>query len=185
MNVLSKNGLIDLDDAVDYAGGYGTLSKILKKYLNTGLSVYDPLIQDAGQDFYIQLRPGQKFNLVITSALFEHLTTRALFDEINELVTDSGCLFLHTLVCENVPKDPDWFYIEPPVHCAVHTNKSMSLLMEQWNYQSSLYCPAAKSWVLFKEDKADIQAKIEAINKEFQTEYIIYKKGFVDYWKGF
>lgn len=56
--------------------------------------------------------------------------------------------------------------------------------MSQWGYESSIYCPSAKYWVLFKKDKY-IKEKVEFINKEFQTEYLVYKKGFVDYWKGF
>jgi hypothetical protein len=60
----------------------------------------------------------------------------------------------------------------------------MELLMSQWGYESSIYCPSAKYWVLFKKDKY-IKEKVEFINKEFQTEYLVYKKGFVDYWKGF
>jgi len=39
--------------------------------------------------------------------------------------------------------------------------------------------------VLFKKEVANIQEKINLINNEFQSEYLIYKIGFVDYWKGF
>ena len=96
-----------------------------------------------------------------------------------------GSLIIHTVICENIPKNPDWFYIEPPVHTTFHTNKSMSILMKQWGYEASIYCLSAKSWILLKEASQEIKEKVENINKEFQTEYLIYKEGFVDYWKGF
>ncbi|MBL4706050.1 MAG: hypothetical protein JKY54_16105, partial [Flavobacteriales bacterium] len=101
------------------------------------------------------------------------------------LVSEDGCLMIHTVICENIPKNPDWFYFGPPVHCAFHTNKSMEILMEKWGYKSSIYCPSAKSWVLLKRESKEILESVEAINVELQTEYLICKTGFVDYWKGF
>jgi len=91
-------------------------------------------------------------------------------------------MIIHTVICENIPKNPDWFYIEPPVHATFHTNKSMGILMEQWGYKASIYCLSAKSWVLFKESKG-VEEKVCNINKELQTQYLVYKDGFVDYWK--
>ncbi len=182
INILSINEVINIENAIDYAGGYGTLSKVLNKYFKLKLSVYDPFVNNKYQDFYIP-KLKENYKTVINSALFEHLTRRKSYDKINGLVADDGCLIVHTLVCENIPNDSGWFYMEPPVHCAFHTNKSMSLLMKQWNYNSSIYCPKAKSWVLFKKDNPDTKLKVDLINKEFQTEYLIYKNGFVDYWK--
>lgn len=185
LNLLNKNNVLNLNKALDFAGGYGTLSKILKKYFNVHLSVYDPHIQEENQVHYISEKELGKYDLVITSALFEHLFLREDFDKINSLVSDFGFLLIHTVVCENVPKDENWFYMEPPVHCAFHTNKSMSILMKQWNYEASIYCPSAKTWVLLKKGNSEIIKKIDLINSELQTNYLIYKEGFVDYWKGF
>ena len=123
--------------------------------------------------------------MVLNSALFEHLFTRDSFDEINNLVSGNGFMIIHTVICENIPQNENWFYMDPPVHCAFHTNKSMSILMSQWNYEASIYCSSAKSWILIKKAKSSIEEKIESLNRELQTEYFIYKKGFVDYWKGF
>ena len=94
-------------------------------------------------------------------------------------------MILHTVVCENIPHDQDWFYFQPPVHCAFHTNKSMDILMKQWGFNSSIYCIIGKIWILFKKEPENLVDKINSINKEFQKEIIFYKKGFVDYWKGF
>jgi ribosomal protein L30E len=92
-------------------------------------------------------------------------------------------MIIHTVVCENIPNDPNWFYITPPVHSALHTNKSMDILMKQWGYVSSIYCPSSKCWVLFKNEPETLKSKVESINKLFQTDYLHYSVGFMDYWK--
>jgi len=185
IKVLAENGIIDGCDMVDFAGGYGTLSNILNKYFKITLPVFDPYVQNNDRHIYISKENLGRYKTVINSALFEHITTRESFDEINECVTENGCMIIHTVVCETIPNDANWFYLRQPVHCAFHTNKSMNILMDQWGYQSSVYCPLSKCWVLFKKDMPAIQEKISAINTEFQTEYLIHKQGFVDYWKGF
>ncbi len=186
INVLLKNQILE-DDMLDYAGGYGTLSKSLKKYFDISLPVYDPYVQSDDFSNYVEKKDLKTYKTVVTSALFEHILKREGFDEINALVdaNGGGSLIIHTVICENIPKDPNWFYIEPPVHTTFHTNKSMSILMKQWGYEASIYCLSAKSWILLKEASEEIKEKVENINKEFQTEYLIYKEGFVDYWKGF
>lgn len=188
LKILDRHGLIQMENAIDYAGGYGTLSSILQKYFSMHLPVYDPYVTDENSNIeYINDYPDKRYDVLINSALFEHLFTRSEFDRINNLIDpNQGCMFLHTVVCDNIPYNENWFYFEPPVHCAFHTNKSMNILMEQWGFTSSLYCPKAKSWVLFKNPVAGMNEAISAINSEFQTEYILYNpKGFVDYWKGF
>jgi hypothetical protein len=73
----------------------------------------------------------------------------------------------------------------PPVHTAFHTNKSMDILMKQWGYKSSIYCPMAKSWILLKKKSDEYYERCKLVNEEFQTEVFILKDGFMDYWKGF
>lgn len=188
INVLLKNNIID-HDMLDFAGGYGTLSNTLKKYLDISLPVYEPYVHSSSISSvnYINKKNLRTYKTVITSALFEHIFKRDDFEEINSLVSKSedGKLIIHTVICETIPKDPNWFYIEAPVHTTFHTNKSMSILMQQWNYKASIYCLSAKSWILLKEPNQIIKEAVEKINKEFQTKYLIYKEGFVDYWKGF
>jgi len=186
LNILKTNDVISFENAIDFAGGYGTLSSILNKYYKITLPIYDPYISSDNNDIqYIQQYELSKYSLVFNSALFEHLFTRESFDEINHLISDDGCMILHTVICENIPHDENWFYMEPPVHCAFHTNKSMEILMAQWGFLSSIYCPSAKFWVLFKKEPDNLIQKVFQVNKEFQTDVIIYKRGFVDYWKGF
>ena len=185
LKVLSEYQIIDINDMIDFAGGYGNLSNLLSKYFNYTLPIYDPYINCNNKNLYITKESLKKYNTVINSALFEHVVSRDTLDEINNLVSNDGCMIIHTVVAENIPNDENWFYIKLPVHCSFHTNKSMQILMNQWNYSSSIYCPSSKSWILFKKDTFEIEEKIKAINKEFQCEYFIYKKGFVDFWKGF
>jgi hypothetical protein len=182
IKVLAENLIIDSNNILDYAGGYGSLSKVIEKYFGINLPVYEKFVHS--KTFHKYVSELKNYNTVINSATFEHIFHRKEFDKINSLVDNSGVLILHTVVCENIPSDSNWFYITP-VHTTFHTNKSMKILMKQWGYQASIYCLSAKSWILFKKPRYDLKEKVKKINKEFQTEYLIYKEGFVDYWKGF
>ncbi|AEM41670.1 methyltransferase domain-containing protein [Ketogulonicigenium vulgare] len=183
--ILGRNGIVDLGRTLDYAAGHGTLAGIMARYFDHHIATYDKYIASDGHD---PARPPQPARLVINSAMFEHVTTRAALDALNDLVTSDGVLMLHSVICDRVPADPDWFYLRPIVHCAFHTNASMEVLMQQWGYAASIYAPKAKSWFLFKAGYPDLEhlpAQIAALNTEFQTEMFIYKSGFVDFWKGF
>lgn len=187
--ILKENDILDLDDGLDYAAGYGTFSKCLKKYFNIGIRIFDRYVHSSDEGMrYVAQKALSRYKLVINSAMFEHVLNRHALDEVNGLVKDDGVLMLHTVVCERIPKDPGWFYIDTMVHTALHINKSMSILMDQWGYGASIYSPQAKSWFLFKRDNPlidDLEAKVAGINHELQTTYLHYKRGFVDYWKGF
>jgi hypothetical protein len=186
--ILDKEGLIDIDNSVDYAAGYGTLAKFVKKHLGRDIDLYDPYITNASSEVHYITKPERhKYPLVINSAMFEHVMNRSALDEIDSLVSPSGVLMMHTLVCENVPKDANWFYLLA-VHTAFHTNRSMAILMEEWGYAASLYSPQAKSWFCFKKDSPHLhrlEASVQRINDELQARWFYYKPGFVDYWKGF
>lgn len=187
--MLGTNGVVDLGDALDYAAGYATMAQFLRKYFGTSINTFDRYVRNPDPAIrYVEEDALGKYKLVINSAMFEHVLDRAALDEVNGLVADDGVLMLHTVICERIPPDPNWFYLTPMVHTAFHTNKSTAILMEQWGYAASIYCPQAKSWFLFKQGSAlldRLEAAVEAINRESQTEFLIYKKGFVDYWKGF
>ena len=170
---------------LDYAAGYGTLNKILSKYNGIELALFDPYVQTHSVSNYVDKSDLKPYKTVINSAMFEHVLKREDLDCVNNIVADDGCLIIHTVVCENVPNDPDWFYLRPPVHTAFHTNKSMEILMAQWGYRSSIYCPQSKCWVLLKDEIQKIENKITALNRELQSNWFYCKSGFVDYWKGF
>lgn len=189
LSILSKNGILELSDTLDYAAGYGTLSKFIKKYFDKEIKIFDQYVKSNADDLvYVAEKDLKKYQLVINSAMFEHVLNREGLDEVNNLVAVDGVLMLHTVICERIPADPDWFYLAPMVHTAFHTNKSMAILMEQWGYASSIYSPQAKSWFLFKKDYSrlkELESKVAEINKSIRTKYFYYKSGFVDYWKGF
>ena len=189
LQILNKNNIVNLPTALDYAAGYGTLGKFIQKYFNVRINSYDRYVQDpSSSEGYISFPNRGQYQLVINSAMFEHVTTRRDLDEVNQFVADDGVLVIHTQICENVPNDPKWFYLEPIVHTAFHTNKSMSVLMKQWGYSASIYSLKARSWYLFKNKYpylSCLENKVRQINDELQSEYFFYKEGFLDYWKGY
>lgn len=189
LQMLARNGVLDLDDSLDYAAGYGTLSKFLSKYFDARLRIFDRYVRD-GSSGSVHVAESQlgRYGLVINSAMFEHVLDRAALDEVNNLVADDGVLMLHTVVCERIPRDPNWFYLAPMVHTAFHTNRSMALLMAQWGYAASVYSPLAKSWWLFRAGHPAlerIEDIVDTVNTELRMKYFLYKPGFVDYWTGF
>lgn len=182
LELLARNMIIDDSGILDYAAGYGTLSHLSKKYFQRTINNYDKYITSQQQNYIADPMPGS-WSLVINSAMFEHVLSRDDLDAVNKFVAADGALMIHTVVVENVPQDPYWFYIDIPVHTAVHTNKSMAIMMQQWGYQSSVYSPKSKSWILLKKPYSTIKSQVENINNELQTEYLFAKDGFVDYWK--
>ena len=185
IRLLEKNGIISTDGIIDYAGGYGTLSDILAKYFDFELPIFDPFVRNDNSGRYVAESELKQYQTVFNSAMFEHVLRREDLDRVNNMVENDGCLIIHTVICENVPNDPNWFYLRPPVHTAFHTNKSMEILMNQWNYRSSIYCPQSKCWVLLRKPVEEVEQKIAALNRELQSDWFYCKKGFVDYWKGF
>jgi hypothetical protein len=183
--LLGGTGIINTDRMLDYAAGYGCLSKLLAKYMDLQLPIYDPYVKDGGSGEYVETSELRTYKTVINSAMFEHVLRREDLDQVDHLVDDDGSLVIHTVVCENIPNDPDWFYFRPPVHTAFHTNKSMEILMNQWNYRSSIYAPKSKCWVLLRQDVDRVEPKVRGLNEELQSEWFHCKQGFVDYWKGF
>ncbi|EUL60825.1 hypothetical protein P842_02005 [Enterobacter roggenkampii UCI 39] len=182
IELLARNNIIDDSRILDYAAGYGTLSHLIQKYFKRNTFCYDKYVQNP--DFtYIDDPDEKSWSLVVNSAMFEHVITRNDLDNVNRLVDDAGSLFIHTVVVEKVPEDPNWFYIDVPVHTCVHTNKSMSILMEQWGYRSSVYSPKSKSWVFLRQPYKEVKPIIERINQELQTTWLFGKDGFLDYWK--
>lgn len=183
--ILSKSNIVDASSMLDYAAGYGSLSHLLNKYFGMSLPKYDPYVNKGGDRPYLKDEELGTYKTVINSAMFEHVRSRDDLDRVHSLVTSDGCMIVHTLVCERVPSDPDWFYLRPPVHTAFHTNKSMEILMAQWGFKSSLYCPQSKCWVLLRDDVSHVERLVADMNLELQCQWFHCKNGFVDFWKGF
>ncbi len=180
---LADIGLLDTKGRwLDFACGDGKLSDILKEHYDLELLKYDRYMRDAQGFLDDEALVKGSFDFVITTSVFEHFTRRTDFDLVESLVSADGVLGLHTLVCEDVPPDPSWFYLLP-VHCAFHTNKSMSILFKQWGYRASIYNVEAQLWLWFRTDPEEIQSiAIKANLRESRPKYV-YKADFVDYWK--
>jgi hypothetical protein len=166
---------------LDYACGDGKLSDLLAGR-GRRLLKYDRYMQRR-KDYLSEgeLRP-RRFGLVLTTSVFEHFTRREQFDAVEKLVAEDGVLGLHTMVCERVPADASWFYLLP-VHCAFHTNKSMSILFEQWGFRSSVYHVDSRLWFWFRGPDSEIEERVGRANQRQNAPTYLYKKGFVDYWK--
>jgi hypothetical protein len=182
LDVLHRDGLVEGEPWLDWGAGEASLSRILAERHGLRLRNFDRFRRpphDATSE--AELRPG-RYNLVVNSALFEHVRTRATLDEIHACVhPDHGVLAIHTLVRGEIPRDPDWMYLLP-VHCAFHTNPSMQRLMEQWGYTCSVYNPAAKLWAMFRQPPDTVRAGAERVNARLGETYLHFKTGFMDYW---
>jgi hypothetical protein len=177
-----KIGLLREGRWLDYACGDGTLSQVLRTQYHLPLLNYERYMPQ--REGFLQprdLTPGS-FDFVITTSVFEHFIRREQFDSVEALVSQAGVLGTHTLVCESVPADPTWFYLNP-VHCAFHTNRSMEILFRQWGYTCSIYQVEARLWLWFKCHPREVEAKIREANRRPQGPTYIFKEGFVDYCK--
>ena len=181
-SLMTDHDLITPKRWLDYGAGVGAVSLLLEKYFSKKLLTYDKYYTPDTNPIDLKEVTERSFDLVVNMAVFEHVRDRETLDEIESLVTEDGCLGIHTLVPENVPCDPNWMYLLP-VHCAFHTNKSMQLLMEQWGYTCSVYNEFSKMWVLFKKPAKDVELKVEQLNRSLGWEYLHYKAGFMNYWK--
>ncbi|MDB5451554.1 MAG: hypothetical protein JWO33_132 [Caulobacteraceae bacterium] len=177
----ARRGLIPAGRWLDYGCGDGALTKALAPHWPNPLSKYDQYMR--GSDDYLpadDLRPGT-FDFVITTSVFEHLLRREQWDAIDRLVAPRGVLGLHTLIREAAPRDPGWFYLQPP-HTAFFSNAAAARLFADWGYVSSLYDVEARLWLWFREDIELTAAKVAALNAT-RAEPVAFAAGFVDYWK--
>lgn len=175
---------------VDYGCGDGKLADYVQNELNvskTGMSSshkllkYEKFIRPEGENDFLRdedMKPGS-FDMVVSCSVFEHLLGRPDVDEIIGLLNDKGTLCMHTLVCEEVPQDPDWFYLLGG-HCTLWTNKSMALLFEQYGFAGCAYHVEGRMWFFFKDRQRfeQLRSKAPSIPGEW-----VFSDKFVDYWK--
>ena len=109
------------------------------------------------------------------------MRSRDALNEIESYVSNDGHLAVHTLVRGQIPNDAEWMYLLP-VHCAFYTNRSMQMLMEQWNYTCSVYNEHSKMWVMFRNPPHEVSEKVTELNSTLGFEYLHFKNGFMDYW---
>lgn len=180
--LLKKFNFLKKEPFLDWGSGLGAVSELADKIYDIEILNYDKYIIPNLKHIKESEIVTRNYNLVISNAVFEHVTSRETLDEIESYVSQDGCLGIHTLIPENIPNDPDWMYLFP-VHCSFHTNKSMQILMEQWGYKCSVYNENSKMWILFKNEPAEIEELTSALNRTLGWNYLKFKVGFMDYWK--
>jgi hypothetical protein len=184
INDLASFGLLPRDlPWVDWGCGDGQLPDLLKARFGLSLLKYDRYKQ--GEEYLSEdSLASSRFGFVIHTSVFEHVSDRDALDGIERLVAPSGVFGIHTLVAEEIPQDPSWFYLLP-VHCSFFTNKSMQVLFEEWGYSSSVYHIAAQLWFWFKQKPDFVEGFIRAANAQAGRETFQYqfKRGFMDYWQ--
>lgn len=165
-------------NALDYGCGDGKLGALLAKQ---GISInnYDKYMRHEGYLADSEVE-GHTFPLVLNCSVLEHLRERRELDDIFNLVDKKNGIFgLHTLVCEEVPPTPEWFYLVS-VHCAFYTNKSMDLLFRQYGFAACFYAVEAQMWFLCMN--RDMVAPLKEACQTFPETWI-YSENFIDYWK--
>ena len=186
---LYLNGIISKDDrVVDYGCGDGLLTRmvdnLLPNYAKDRFSLigkYEKYLQGEGNDYYEDSDMlSESFDVVISLAVLEHMIG---FDDIDGffcLVNNTGMAIIHTLICEEVPQDPEWFYIWEPFHCTLWTNKAMEQVFNRYGFVGCSYHTEAKIWIFYKDlDKYEYSKS----KRDMLRGSSVYKRGFIDYWK--
>ncbi len=167
---------------LDYGAGNGLLSdKINEKLQRNWLKKFEAYVTSEGKDY---LSPEEvlpaSFDFVVTTAVFEHLLgNKGDVEKIIDLLNSNGVMALHTLICEEVPQDPNWFYLLP-IHCTFWTNKAMSIIYEKNNFIGCAYNREAQMWLMFR--RAEDFLRLESCQKKLRGNWTLSEK-FVDYWK--
>lgn len=178
---------------VDYGCGDGKLSKYFDmKYAKLSedkepvkdapqILKYDKYMKPEGDMSYLDddhMIPG-KFDVVVSCSMMEHFFGKKEVDEIFNLVSETGTFCMHTLICEEVPQDPDWFYLIVD-HVTIWTNRAMALLYRQYRFVGCAYNLEARMWFFFRnrEQFYKLKKRKNAIDGTW-----IFSDDFVDYWK--
>jgi hypothetical protein len=165
---------------IDYGCGDGKLADMLSR---CGLRTlkYDKYMGVEATGYVERPALDSRYAVVLNTSVFEHVRSVAELDEIVRLVDPRGVLALHTLVSEEVPCDPEWFYLIPP-HTVFFTNRSMQILFERWRFQASIYHVPSRMWFAFR-DEAEAAARFVTRRRCCGSDDFRYKRGFVDFWK--
>ena len=158
--------------AVDYGAGDGKLSDMCKPWLLK----FDAYMARPNENYLsaAELTPAS-FDFVITCSVFEHLLGARDVEKIFALLKSDGIAALHTLVCEKVPRDPNWFYLQP-VHATFWTNAAMKKIFRRYDFKSCAYHVESRLWFMSRVAEKFSRLKTCAGTWSFADD-------FVDYWK--
>lgn len=188
---LFEIGFLSADDnCIDFGCGDGKLSDYTddeyrnicgKRPEKNLINKYDEFMNPNGDDGYLSKTDvdGAKFDLVISCSVFEHLIGMDNVQKVLSKVADNGIMAVQTLVVEEVPQDPEWFYLHI-AHCTIWSNKAMSALYDKQGYQGCAYNVEARMWFFFNskerfENLKKVAGKVDGT--------WVFSDKFVDYWK--
>ena len=182
---LVKLGVLKYDlKTIDYGAGDGKLAnKINKKLGRVWLKNFDAYIKPFNENYWSadEVKPAS-FDFLVSTSVFEHLFgNQGDVDKIIGLIKPDGIMALHTLICEEVPQDPNWHYLlSIPVHCTLWTNKAMSIVYEKSGFKGCAYNVESRMWLMFRnvDDFNNLKSKAALLKGTWQ-----FKNEFVDYWK--
>lgn len=177
LSELINFGVLDKNTrAVDYGAGDGKLSAFVSD--KNWLKKFDAYMSRPNENYLRELTPAS-FDFVITCSVFEHLLGAQDVEKIFALLKSNGTAALHTLICEEIPRDPNWFYLQP-VHCTFWTNAAMQKIFTQYKFKACAYHVEARLWFMFRDLEKFSRLKTCA-EKIFGT--WVFANDFVDYWK--
>lgn len=182
---LVQNGVFKYDwRTIDYGACDGALAnQINGKLEKVWLKKFDAYIEPLDENYLTQEEVTPKtFDFLLSTSVFEHLFgNKGEVDNIINLIKPDGIMGLHTLICEEVPQDPEWFYLlAVPVHCTLWTNKAMSIVFQKNNFKHCAYNVEAQMWLFFRNEEA--WQKLNEVKEKLSGTWIL-KDDFIDYWK--
>ena len=178
---------------IDYGAGNGLLANkvnallTLHKYGSRSmaqevwLKKYDEYMEPLDENYLTSEEVTESsFDFLVSSSVFEHLFgNRGEVEKVIGLLKPDGIMALHTLICEEVPQDPEWYYLVP-VHCTLWTNKAMQIVYQKSGFIGCGYNVEARMWIFFRN--ADAWNKLKACRDSLSGTWVL-SEDFVDYWK--
>lgn len=171
----------DNDRIIDYGCGDGKLATEVNALCESKLLLkYDKYMNGSDKGYLCEedVVPGT-FDGVVTCSVFKHLIGKNEVHKVFDLLSKQGIFCLHTLVCEVIPQDPEWFYLLP-VHCTLWTNEAMSKIYQDNKFVGCAYNLESQMWFMFRNCN---QYKLLMEKQADLPGSWFFSDDFVDYWK--
>lgn len=146
-----RSGVLPKSGWLDYGCGPGEMMRLLQE---GGIEIkgYEPFLEHQ-EDLEYDDEP-EKYDVVLATALLEHLRGIEDIERVCDCVADGGCLIFHTWTGHRVPYAHDWHYIQPQVHCSFYTRRALKILFEKFGFKSSTWWPKTGGlYIWFKDER--------------------------------